>query len=224
MRALLVAFKGFRGAKTRLAGLLGTTERAVLAGAMLRDVLSACLEVGLPVFMVTPDKDAAGVGKELGAEILPDPGLGLNSAVDSACQQLEERGFAGVAALAADLPLLSAASVKDALDHLPAPGVLLAPDRRGVGTNLLAREPPLAIPASFGGGSARRHLLSALRSGLPVTLWKAEGLAEDVDSPEDLKRLLRTPPERPEGGHTLKVARSVLRIPEAGPEPPRSAR
>ncbi len=70
---------------------------------------------------------------------------------------------------------------------LPArPGVTLAVDKHGVGTNALAVAPPAAMHFRFGVESLVQHRLMAYRAGLPVRILRRAGLELDVDTPEDL--------------------------------------
>src|SRR5207249_2798221 len=85
---------------------------------------------------------------------------------------------------AADVAALLAAGA--ALDG---PGVALAPDHSGRGTNALLLRPPTAIVPRFGPDSFAAHRWAALAGGLPARVVMRPGLAADVDTPRDLARL-----------------------------------
>lgn len=70
----------------------------------------------------------------------------------------------------------------------PPPNVVIVPDRRRDGTNVL-RLDHLALcnwTFEYGQGSFEKHLRQALARGLRIDIHFDEGLALDVDVPEDL--------------------------------------
>jgi 2-phospho-L-lactate guanylyltransferase (CobY/MobA/RfbA family) len=70
------------------------------------------------------------------------------------------------------------------LAHAP---LVLAPDRRDEGTNALAIAPPDRMPTCFGHkDSFARHGDRARAQSIDVRVERSDGLACDVDSPEDL--------------------------------------
>jgi 2-phospho-L-lactate guanylyltransferase len=64
--------------------------------------------------------------------------------------------------------------------------VALAPDRHGTGTNALFVRPPGLLTYAFGPDSFQRHLAQAQAAGAATRVCRLEGLALDVDQPEDL--------------------------------------
>ena len=71
--------------------------------------------------------------------------------------------------------------------------ITLVPDRRRDGTNVAARPCGVALPASYGGGSFRRHLELALDTGAPVTVLPHPHLAVDVDTIDDCRHPMIAP-------------------------------
>ncbi|MCJ7549608.1 MAG: hypothetical protein MUQ30_07995, partial [Anaerolineae bacterium] len=79
-------------------------------------------------------------------------------------------------------------------------GVVIAPDRRELGTNALLVTPPDLVPFCFGPDSFRQHLAAAEAAGVTPIVFRSPDLAMDVDVPEDLVlvpgyELLCIPPE-----------------------------
>ena len=64
------------------------------------------------------------------------------------------------------------------------------PDRHGTGTNALLLDPPDAIVPSFGPGSFERHRLAAESAGATMLVEPVPSLVLDVDTGDDLSRLL----------------------------------
>jgi 2-phospho-L-lactate guanylyltransferase len=65
-------------------------------------------------------------------------------------------------------------------------GVVIAPDRRALGTTALLVAPPDRSPFCFGPDSFRQHLAAAEAAGVTPLVVRSPDLAMDVDVPEDL--------------------------------------
>jgi 2-phospho-L-lactate guanylyltransferase len=178
--ALLVPVKAFRAAKRRLAPVIGDDDRRRLARWMAEGVVAA--GAPLPTFVACDDDEVAGWAEALGAGVLWGPGLGLNGAIDHGIQTIAGKGFDHVIVAHGDLPLPHALPTV-----MRAGEVVLVPDRRSDGTNVVARPCACSLPADYGGGSFRRHLASALRSGAPVTVRRDPHLSIDVDNIADCR-------------------------------------
>ena len=180
--AVLVPIKAFRNAKGRLAPTVSPAARADLARMMADRVLEAARPFA--PFVVCDDDDVAGWATSRGAEVLWTPGLGLNGAVDHASAVVAGKGFDHVVVAHGDLPLANT------FEHLVADGfVTLVPDHRLDGTNVQARPATIELPAAYGAGSFRHHLVAALDRGLDVRVVTDRRLARDVDTIADLDQL-----------------------------------
>ena len=81
----------------------------------------------------------------------------------------------------ADLPLATG------LAHVVgAEGVLVVPDRRRDGTNVISVPTDAGFRFAYGPGSFERHVAEALRLGLRCEVVDDAGLGWDVDVPADL--------------------------------------
>jgi 2-phospho-L-lactate/phosphoenolpyruvate guanylyltransferase len=187
--AVLVPVKSFRVAKARLAPTLAPDVRRSLARWMATQVVAAVRP--LSTFVACDDDEVAEWADQLGASVLWGPGLGLNGAVDEGVTTIEGKGFRHVIITHGDLPLphsLSATVQRDT--------IVLVPDRRRDGTNVVARPCNAVLPASYGGGSFDRHLAQALASGFPVTVRVDAHLSLDLDDAADLRHPLVWPEVR----------------------------
>jgi 2-phospho-L-lactate guanylyltransferase len=90
--------------------------------------------------------------------------------------------------VAADLPAVTLKDVR-ALAELPTGAVAIAPDRGNSGTNALSLPLPSAahFQFQFGPGSFALHAAEAARLNLPLTVYRSDTLALDVDHAEDLR-------------------------------------
>ncbi|ARU53639.1 hypothetical protein CBR64_04240 [Cellulosimicrobium cellulans] len=159
---------------------------------------------GLP--LLTDDAD------RLRIVLQPADRPGLNAAVDVgreiAAEGASTEGPVRLLVAHADLPALTPADVAALLAE-DAP-VVVATDRRGAGTNLLALDPPASAPSStgllsesgperqeprarpvarfrfrFGVGSRAAHVAEAERLGLRAVVVQRPGTAVDLDTVED---------------------------------------
>jgi 2-phospho-L-lactate guanylyltransferase len=209
----LVPVKALADAKGRLAPFLSPIERRLLALAMFEDVVAALQAVpGLdrPV-VVSPDREVRRRAEAIGCRVVEDRAPDLNAALAAAAAGLGGAGT--LLAVAADLPLASAAALGRVLTAAGGTRVALAPSRDGVGTNVLAWPADGSVRPSFGPGSAGRHLAvpGAVRVDEPV-------LALDVDTVDDLRDLAAAPELDPGSvtGRRLRDLRLAERLAATG--------
>lgn len=176
--AALIPVKSFRAAKARLANVLSDDERAQLARAMATRVVDAARP--LPTFVACDHDEVASFADGLGATVLWSPGLGLNGAVDHGVSTIAGKGFDHVVIAHGDLPL-----AVDLGALARAGEVVIVPDRRLDGTNVLARPCHIVLPASYGPASFRAHYTAAIESGARVTVRADRRLAIDIDTLAD---------------------------------------
>jgi len=209
-RLAVVPLRSFRHAKSRLSHSLGEAERAALAEEMARRVLGTVTAV-LPVAVVSGDDDVLAMAEAFGALAVRerpntlDSGSNLNAALADAVWEAEGLAVHTLAVVFGDLPHLGEDDVT-ALLRLPSrPGMVVAPDHTGTGTNAICLSPPAALDFRFGPGSFRRHVAAAYRANLPVKVLRRPGLANDIDTPEDLARVMRRPVLQTSTGRSRSV-------------------
>ena len=177
--AVLIPVKDFRQAKARLANVLAPHDRLRLARWTADRVVAAASP--LPVFIACDDRDVANWAEAHGATVLWSPGRGLNAAVHDGIATLAAGGIEHVIVAHSDLPT-------------PAPlanivlsgGIVLVPDLRDDGTNVIAIPSRVGFQPSYGSQSFRRHLAQAVSLGRPVRVHRDIRLALDIDTPPDL--------------------------------------
>jgi 2-phospho-L-lactate/phosphoenolpyruvate guanylyltransferase len=184
--AVLIPVKAFHTAKARLADVLDPPARAALARWMVTNVIGAVRPS--PTFVACDDEAVADWVDGLGASVLWTPGLGLNGAVDAGVATIAATGIEHVIIAHGDLPLPRALP-----DTAVRETVVLVPDRRRDGTNVLARPCRVDLPASYGGGSFTRHLTEAFSTGCRVLVRVDAELSIDLDTVDDLEHPLVRP-------------------------------
>lgn len=186
---IVIPVKPFGVAKRRLAPVLNAAQRSRVGKAVAAHVVATAQATGCPVAVVTGDDGVWSWARRLGASVIREPPEGgLDQAGTAAAAVARRQGRAWMI-LHADLPVLTASELRDAVAALESKGVLLAPSHNG-GTSLLAADLD-AFPFAYGRTSFRRHLAAAAR--LPHRLLIRTGLAVDLDGPQDLATALRLP-------------------------------
>jgi 2-phospho-L-lactate/phosphoenolpyruvate guanylyltransferase len=178
--AVLIPVKDFRQAKARLAEVLPAADRIRLARWTADRVVAAAAP--LPVFVACDDGDVADWADAAGATVLWRPGMGLNAAVRDGIEALAAAGIEHVIVAHSDL------AVPTPLPGLfISGGVVLVPDTRRDGTNVIAVPTRAGFEPSYGSQSFRRHLTQVLGLGLPVRVQRDANLSLDIDTPADLR-------------------------------------
>ena len=131
------------------------------------------------------DEGVADFAAAAGATVLWTPGLGLDGAVQEGVTRLAAAGIDRAVVAHADLPRVDGlADFAGGVDP-----VVLAPDRRNDGTNVLAVPTGAGFRFAYGPGSFSRHLAEAERLGLTARVIHDDRFAWDVDLPADLEGL-----------------------------------
>ncbi len=195
---ILVPVKSLKSAKQRLSPVLDHAGRLALAQAMLQDVLGTLNTwTHRPeVAVVTSDPFALELAQSFGFQIIPDEAnLGETDAIERATQICESRGIEDTLVVPGDIPLIEAWELEKIVESAPAEGSVLVPAADGRGTNAALRRPAGLFPLRFGNDSFKPHLAAARATQKPCTVLSLPGIALDVDSPADLKKLIAAPGE-----------------------------
>ncbi|OGO34272.1 MAG: 2-phospho-L-lactate guanylyltransferase [Chloroflexi bacterium RBG_16_57_11] len=192
----IVPVKPLRYGKSRLAEVLTSDERMDLNRRMLAhtlDTLTAIPEIE-HVLVVSRDQAALALAREYGARTVQENGSPhLNVALTRATVVAKNYGIHGVLIIPADLPLITPEDVRLMLERAASPPVVVvAPDRRGDGTNALLVCPTGLIEYEFGHGSFQRHCERARNAGARLEVCELPSLALDMDLPEDLELVSET--------------------------------
>jgi 2-phospho-L-lactate guanylyltransferase len=195
-RWVVVPVKRFSAAKSRLSPALSARQRRKLARMLLEHTLTALVRLkGIEgILVVSKDRAVPAIAGKYGADFVREGKCdGLNRALARAEDEVVRRGAEAILVLPADLPLLRTRDLAEAVRLARrSPFVVIAPDRGEQGTNLLYFSPPGIIKFSFGERSFKKHLQSARRKKIRVSVLRTLVLAQDIDRPEDLS-ILRDP-------------------------------
>ena len=177
--AVVIPVKAFHEAKLRLAPALSPEARELLAREMAARVLEAAAP--LPVTVVCDDEAVHAWAVAAGAAVHWTPGLGLDGAVAAGVGAVASAGADRVVVAHADLPMATALAHVVGTD-----GVVVVPDRRRDGTNVISIPTGAGFRFAYGPGSFAPHVAEAERLGLAVQVLDDQVLGWDVDLPADL--------------------------------------
>ena len=191
MTDVVIPIKSLAEAKARLRPVLSPDERAGLVLAMLRDVLTTLRRSELgEIWLVASDDAVFDLGTEFGARPLRETAVcGYNDAVSLGLGAVPKA--TSVLVLPGDVPLVQPEEIAALTGAIG--DVRIAADHLGRGTNGLFFSSPDAIKPRFGPNSLRDHQAAGEQAGLLTCQLVLPGLAQDIDTPEDLAHLARTP-------------------------------
>ena len=195
----IVPVKDTRYSKQRTSERLNATQRQGLALTMLEDVLEALEPTNelSRIVLVTVDPTAIDLAGKYGAATMDDGAHdGHTGAVTTAAKVLQARGACGFLTVPADIPIIRTDEVRQLLGiHFanPKPALTIAPSHDEMGTNAIACSPVSAVPLRFGDDSYYPHLAAAREHGIEPTIVACPGIAQDIDSPDDIDRVMSLP-------------------------------
>jgi 2-phospho-L-lactate guanylyltransferase len=186
----IIPVKPLRRGKSRLAKVISADERADLNHYLLEHTVKVLKTVDEieNILVISRDKEALALARDLGARTVQEFGNpGLNTALSRAVEIARSYETCGVLVVPADLPRLDAEDLKKILAFRDDPPiVVIAPDRKKEGTNVLFICPPDLIEFNFGEGSLEKHIQGARDAGARLEICELPSLELDLDEPEDL--------------------------------------
>ena len=183
----VIPVKSLAHGKTRLAGFLDDADRAALNASLLDHALDlAEVFPGLSnTIVVSADKRVLEIAKSRGALGLRETNSGLNPAIELGMTAARNNRARAILVLPTDLPIATAEDLL-ALVGGP-PGMTIAADRRGFGTNALCVPTSEDFTFRFGDDSFVAHLEEAQLSGLSAHIVHRPNLSFDIDTPDDYR-------------------------------------
>tara|TARA_B100001248_G_scaffold19835_2_gene13251 strand:+ start:150416 stop:151051 length:636 start_codon:yes stop_codon:yes gene_type:complete len=196
MNYILVPFKNFKNAKSRLRKDLSNSETEKLAKLMLEDVLSEVSKSKLAdrKFLLTNDSSAMSLGIKYGIEIIEEKiQVDESTSVDNACNYLKTIGASAVLRLPGDIPNIEAKDIDLLINEGKHDGVsIIVPSDSGTGTNAFYKCPPDVISSSFGENSFQKHMKSFITKDIKFKVMEIENISLDIDSLEDISKIKKT--------------------------------
>ena len=186
----IIPVKPLNRAKSRLARALKAPTRA----ALVRSIFSRTLDVIAQaqridgVIVVSRDLTILELARQRNAITLMESDSGLNPAITQAAHWAQAHHARSVIVIPVDLPLITSADLDAVIDRAAEERcIVIAPDRRADGTNVLLVRPPDAIHFAYGTSSFNAHCAQASAHGLRVHEYRSPTTAFDIDLPDDLE-------------------------------------
>ncbi len=185
----IVPVKPLRRGKSRLSAILSEKERNQLNQHLFTHTIDVLKQVDAvsDILVVSRDSQVLTHSREMGVRTVTENGTPeLNNALLRASLFSMNFSTEGVLIVPADLPLLTPEDVIAFLDQrTQAPMIVITPDRRQQGTNMLLIDPPDLLNFSYGENSFHRHCKLAESRGARVIVHESDRIALDLDVPED---------------------------------------
>lgn len=203
---LVVPMKDPSASKTRLSADLSETQRRNLARLLFRrtlEVLQRAQQLAqsapFDLAVVTGSDEPAAIAAELGVGVI-DEGRerSLSSAARKAADWAENKGYASLCIIPADLAAPDAADVVRLVASGTQQNRAVICPAMDQGTNALFVSPPTAMAFSYGLKSAISHYRSAEQAGLRPLLMPLDSLQFDIDTSASLEQAFREVPDLPE--------------------------
>ena len=188
----IVPMKPLADSKTRLSGYLDPAERARLSAVMLDSTLTALRDSAVArVIVVGGDDCVRTIAQSRRAHWTPDRFNDLNLAVGDAIATAQSAGQSAMY-VPADLPLLAAADINDALRfHAQRPAAITICPARDGGTNCLIVPPNQPFAPQLGRDSHAKHRALAARLCIEIRDCQSPAFHRDVDTIEDLRHCIQ---------------------------------
>lgn len=188
---VVIPVKPLRRSKSKLTNILSEDDRTLLNFQMYENTLKVLSEIKIPhqELVVSKDSSVLSLARSYNAKTLQEDGdSGLNGALKKSIQVIGAYSAQKVMVLPADLPFITREDLEGVMSYDGEnPFLLISPDRKMSGTNLLFVAPPDLIDFSFGAGSFERHVRQAQLHNATIEVRKFNGSELDIDSPEDFE-------------------------------------
>ncbi len=189
----IVPIKPLRRGKSRLSTILSEEERAQLNHQLFINTINVLRDVKSisDILVVSRDSDVLTEARDMDVRTVTENGTPeLNNALRRASLFSKNFSTEGVLIVPADLPLLTPHDVESFLQaRTQPPMIVISPDRRRKGTNMLLIDPADLISFSYGQDSFEKHQELASLRGAQVITFENERIALDLDVPEDFELL-----------------------------------
>ncbi len=189
----IVPVKPLRRGKSRLSEILSEDERSRLNHFLFSNTLDVLLQVESisEILVVSRDSNVLTEAREKSVRTVTENGTPeLNNALRRASLFSQALSTEGVLIVPADLPMLTPADVTEFIaQRIAPPTMVISPDRRRLGTNMLLIDPADLISFSFGTDSFERHCDLARQNGAEVVIYENPRISLDLDVPEDYEIL-----------------------------------
>lgn len=189
----IIPIKPLRRGKSRLSGVLSEDKREGLNQYLLTSTLQCLKNINKinHILVISYDPSALTLARKFGAKtVLENRNTNINRALRKATLAAMAINSSKILIVPADLPLITKNDILAVIGKSgDPPEIVIVPDRKMSGTNVLLINPIGAIKYNFGEWSFRKHIEQAERKKINIKICERKNLSFDLDLPEDLEFL-----------------------------------
>ncbi len=188
---IVLPVRPFAEGKTRLAAALSAAQRETLNRAFFMHVLGVAIDSVPPrhCHVISRSDEVLEAAIAAGANAIREQGTCLNAALAQAATLLAAENDAPIMAVSSDLPFVTVADIAAMIAAGDDADVVAACDLARSGTNALLQRRPGLIAYHYGRDSIAAHRTAAKAAGASFVTVERPGLAEDIDTPDQLKAM-----------------------------------
>jgi len=185
---VLLPLKYVNFSKSRLNEILGHNKKRLVI-ALLEDMISLLKKFPeIEVYLITKKENIDIIPKELGVRLIFEDEADLNRALEKGISFLKEKENK-VLILPLDLPFINEEDIKNLIYLSKAQGGIISPSYRD-GTSAIILPLDRKFRLKFGERSFQKHISEFEKKKIPFQIHYSESLYYDLDTPEDVMRLL----------------------------------
>ena len=189
----IIPVKSLQNGKSRLATYLSLDERKKLNNALLINTIEE-LRINKNIdllIVVSQDLETLDIAKKLGVNYVFEGGSpDLNNALNQAILEAKKYNIDKVIIIPADIPLVSNKEINKIINLSgKSPEIIIVPDRRREGTNVLLIKPPDCLELSYGERSFSKHINFAMDKNIRYKVYESNILGLDLDVKDDFNKL-----------------------------------
>ena len=185
----IIPIKPLKRGKSRLSDVLSQEKREELNRYLLSYTLQCLKNIKTidHIIVISHDPLALTLARNFGAKtVLENRNSNINRALHKATMAAMGINSSKILIIPADLPLLTSEDILAVIKESGnPPEIVIVPDRKKSGTNVLLINPIGTIKYEFGECSFKKHLKQAEKKKINIKICKRENLSFDLDLPED---------------------------------------
>ena len=190
---VILPLKYVNVSKSRLGSILGENKTCLVI-ALIEDMISLLKKFPeIEIYLLTKKENMTLIPQNLGIEIIFEDEEDLNKALEKGINILKEKEKK-VLILPIDLPFINEKDIKDLIRLSKTPGGVISPSNRD-GTSAILLPLDKKFKLNFGEKSFQKHFSEFMKKKIPVQIHYSESLYYDLDTEEDIMRVLTIKPK-----------------------------
>ena len=185
----IIPIKPLKRGKSRLSDVLSQEKREELNQYLLSYTLQCLKNIKTidHIIVISHDPLALTLARNFGAKtVIENRNSNINRALRKATKAAKAINSSKIIIVPADLPLLTKEDILFVINESGnPPEIVIVPDRRKSGTNVLFINPIGTMKYEFGECSFKKHLKQAEIKEINIKICIRENLSFDLDLPED---------------------------------------